>query len=405
MASAKIVLRTKKSKTNNMYPLAVRITKDRKATFIYTGQYINSSDWDEKLQRVKKSHPNSTRLNNLLIKKLAEANDKLIQIESEVKPISQHAIKQKFKRAVKKMTVIKVLDLYISKLEKEKKYAQIPAEKSKVNNVKTFFGDQEIFMEDINEALVDRFSLYMKYTKEVGERTIVNHLIMLRTIFNLAINEGIVDAKYYPFGKGKIVIKFPESSKIGLNEVEVRLLEKLPVDPTNPKFHAKNVWLFAFYFAGMRVSDVLQIKWSDIIDGRLVYKMGKNKKTLSLVIPKKAQAILKAYNSQKSENRSLVFPELNDCDLSDLRRARIRINTSNRKFNKHLLKLAADLGIKKKLSMHIARHTFGNLSGDKIPIQMLQRLYRHSSITTTINYQGNFIHKDADDALESVVDF
>ena len=55
--------------------------------------------------------------------------------------------------------------------------------------------------------------------------------------------------------------------------------------------------------------------------------------------------------------------------------------------------------------MHIARHSFGNISGDKIPIQMLQKLYRHSSITTTVNYQSNFMHKETDDALEKVVNF
>ena len=55
--------------------------------------------------------------------------------------------------------------------------------------------------------------------------------------------------------------------------------------------------------------------------------------------------------------------------------------------------------------MHIARHTFGNISGDKISIQMLQKLYRHTSITTTIGYQANFIHKDADEALDSVTNF
>ncbi len=59
--------------------------------------------------------------------------------------------------------------------------------------------------------------------------------------------------------------------------------------------------------------------------------------------------------------------------------------------------------IDKKLTMHIARHTFGNISGDKIPIQMLQKLYRHSSITTTISYRSNFIYKDADDALDAVI--
>lgn len=53
--------------------------------------------------------------------------------------------------------------------------------------------------------------------------------------------------------------------------------------------------------------------------------------------------------------------------------------------------------------MHIARHTIGNLSGDSITIQMLQKLYRHSSVTTSIGIQANFVHKDADEALEAVL--
>jgi len=61
--------------------------------------------------------------------------------------------------------------------------------------------------------------------------------------------------------------------------------------------------------------------------------------------------------------------------------------------------------IDKKPTMHIACHSFGNISGDKIPIQMLQKLYRHSSITTTIGYQSNFMNQDTDDALDSEVNF
>ena len=71
--------------------------------------------------------------------------------------------------------------------------------------------------------------------------------------------------------------------------------------------------------------------------------------------------------------------------------------------NQNLKHVAQATEITKPLSMHLARHTFGNLSGDRISIQMLQKLYRHSSITTTIGYQANFIHKDADEALDAVV--
>jgi len=40
---------------------------------------------------------------------------------------------------------------------------------------------------------------------------------------------------------------------------------------------------------------------------------------------------------------------------------------------------------------------------DSISPIMLQKLYRHSDLMTTLNYQANFIHKDADDALDAVL--
>ena len=92
-------------------------------------------------------------------------------------------------------------------------------------------------------------------------------------------------------------------------------------------------------------------------------------------------------------------------DLKNPKDVLAKTKTANKKFNLYLEKVAEKAEIDKKLTMHIARHTFGNISGDKIPIQTLLRLYRHSSITTTIQYQANFIHKDFDDALDSVVNY
>jgi hypothetical protein len=54
---------------------------------------------------------------------------------------------------------------------------------------------------------------------------VVNHLVVIRTIFNQAITAGLADSKHCPFGKGKIAIKFPDSAKIGLTVNEVKSLE------------------------------------------------------------------------------------------------------------------------------------------------------------------------------------
>tara|TARA_R110001606_G_scaffold243911_3_gene391753 strand:- start:136 stop:534 length:399 start_codon:yes stop_codon:yes gene_type:complete len=132
--------------------------------------------------------------------------------------------------------------------------------------------------------------------------------------------------------------------------------------------------------------------------------MNKNSKLVSLKVPEKATGIFNNYKDE-SENNGLVFPQLRDIDLNNAEEISKRTQSITRNLNRRLKIAAKQLGIKKNISMHIARHSFGNISGDKIPIQMLQKLYRHSSVTTTIRYQANFIHKDADDALDSVINF
>ena len=87
-------------------------------------------------------------------------------------------------------------------------------------------------------------------------------------------------------------------------------------------------------------------------------------------------------------------------DAKDIQR---KVATNTKIINKYLKRVAKQLEFEKPLTTHIARHTFGGISGDKIPIQMLQLLYRHSDITTTINYQKSFILQDADDALDAVL--
>src|SRR5690606_19784446 len=183
MATANIVLRKKPNK-QGLFPLAIRITKDRKSTFISVGQYIALSDWDERQSKVKKSHPNSGRLNNLLLKKLSESNDKLLEIESTENQVSQYTLKQKLRKSIKKTGLSAILDDYILNLEKSKRFSQLAPEKSRVANLKSFIGSNEIYMEDITDSFIEKYKLYLKVEKGLKERSIVNHLISLRTIYN-----------------------------------------------------------------------------------------------------------------------------------------------------------------------------------------------------------------------------
>ncbi|MCM4152940.1 recombinase [Arenibacter sp. N53] len=402
MATIQAVLRRKPNKAG-LFPIAIRVTIDRKSSFLFTGQYIDEKFWDSKFDRVRKSHPNSSRLNKLVAKKLSEANDRLIDSDGEGNDQSAKKIKNKI-LGKSKVDFFLASELFLGNILRRKKFDQHYNQEKRLNIFKDFLGRKELPFIDLDVSLLRRFEAYLLYERKLAPRTAINYLMLIRTVYNLARKEYHVDDSNYPFGKGKIQIKFPESEKIGLNKEEIILLETAR-DLTVAQQNTVNTWLTSFYFAGIRVGDILKLKCSDFKDDRLYYRMGKNQKIVSLAVPEKAKKLLYLYTSVQQHKNDLVFPYLKGTNLNDQKQVVTRVKTITRNLNRRLEMVAEKLGIEKKLSMHIARHSFGNISGDKIPIQMLQKLYRHSSITTTVNYQSNFMHKETDDALEKVLNF
>lgn len=408
MASVLLVLRSRANK-DGTHPLIMQITKDRKKSTIHLGIHLKDTEWDKATRRVKKSHPNSARLNNLLLKKLAEANDNSLELQTTNDEVTSRAIKQKIKPSGGS-TFFPQAKEYLENLKNSGKYNQHVPDGSRINNFQEFLKNQDIAFSDITVGLLEKFAIYLrsrhrviKDKKQMSERSIVNHYVVIRSIFAHARKNGIIKKDQSPFGEEGIKIKFPDSTKAGISQEDVEALENTKLE--DPRYdHARKLWLISFYFAGMRVSDVFRLKWSDFQNYRLHYSMGKNDKGGSLKIPDKAVEILKHYEQFKQGADDFVFPELKGADLNDEYSLNRTIGFKTSAIDKILrLYVAPAAGIEKRLTMHISRHTFGGMAGDAIPIQMLQKLYRHSNVTTTIGYQANFINQAADDALDAVI--
>ena len=210
MASVKLVLRKKINK-DGTFPLAIRITKDRKSSFIHLGKHIKETDWDEVKQRVRKSHPNSGRLNGFLIKRISEANDKLLEMETQKNEGSAKTVKKKI-RPTTGYSFFKQAEVYIDELIKNGKFNRMSADRPRIERFREFLKGEDISFPDITVALLLRFKTYLINTRTIKERTAINHLVVIRSVFSQAIKGKIVDEKYYPFGKEKVAIKFPDSS-------------------------------------------------------------------------------------------------------------------------------------------------------------------------------------------------
>ena len=273
------------------------------------------------------------------------------------------------------------------------------------DDIRLFGKDTSLYFEEIDSSFLEKFKLFCNVYLGQQTRTITNQLIFIRTLYNKAIKEGIVDIRHYPFSEESGKIRISSGHKIGLTMQEIEIIEKLRLEKDTSVWHTKNAWLFAFYFAGIRISDVLELKWSDFKNDRLFYTMNKNDKPISLKIPDKVIKILELYRNEKQSKNDYVFPFLKKANAKSEYDLFVKTRNATSLFNKYLKRIAKQCGIEKNLSNHIARHSFGNIAGDKIHPLMLQKLYRRSDLKTTLNYQANFIHKEADEALDAVINF
>jgi len=390
-------------KTDGTLSLTIRVTKGSRSSYLFLGYSISREQWDPTLQRVKKSHPNSTRLNNLIARRLAELSDISIEFDALHVDATPRAITSKV-QPKKATTFFTQAESYLQDLKNTGKFNQYSANNPRIKRFRRFLEEADIPFSDITHGLLNKYRVWLQQPKPSGHvngaRTIVNHLMVIQCVFAYAIRSKLVDRKDSPFGKDAMRLKLPESSKVGLTREEVRALEA--VELSKPAHHlARITWLLGYYFAGMRVSDLIRLKWDNLRDGRLNYGMDKNGKQCSLKVPAKAQVIL----AECDKEHELVLPYLRGANLSDKGITQRRTGVSTRRINSLLQKhVKVQAGITKDLTTHITRHTFAQLAEAKIPTRILQRLYQHSDIRTTTIYQGHFQFQELDDALDSVLD-
>jgi len=414
----------KRPTKDGRFPISVRITIDRKPSYIMTGQKLDSLEqWDAKTQRVKKSHPNSVRLNNFLLSELAKASDKVLEFKTNGQATAKE-VKDGLKPIDEKLTYFStVASQFLADQWTLGNYECYKTQKGHLKRFYAFANNGNMPFKEITVDLLQRYLIFLKQSnrfryndnspvKPLSSRTIANHMITIRTIYNRAISSKLANQEDYPFGaKGKVPIKLTGSAKMGLDEYEIKKIEEIDLSKKSEIYHhARNIWLIEFYFAGMRVTDCLLLKWQDFQSGRLYYKMSKNDEHGSVKIPAKALAIIEEYKNSKGNPQNphgLVFPFL--CDLVSLdnrMEVRKKIAFTVKRLNEAMAKIMEWIGSTKNASQHKARHSFAQRAEVKeIHPKVLQKMYRHESVSTTMKYQSNFSFKKADDAIDAVLDF
>ncbi len=395
MATARIYPRQDRKDKEGKISLYLRLTKSGKSKYISLGTSIYPKHWNNNKWKVRKSHPNSSRLNQYLTQKQAEAEELLLEEATKNKRVDLQKVKKKLVGESLE-EFFSYAYRFLDYVRKHKSYGYYKRVKGVISKFQSYWGEKNLYFDDITVDLLKKYRTYMSEALGNAPNTIYSNFKVIRKIINEAISEDILPVEDNPFLRFEL--SGEPSQRTYLKEEELRRMETLEIEFDTIIDMHRDMYVFACYAGGIRISDLLQIKWQNITETHLKYTMGKTGDMVSVKLPTKAKQILKKYDDNQDENQ-YVFPIL-DTDPDDGIRHFNAISSATAHVNKNLKKLADRAQIDKNITFHTSRHTFATLALRKgMRIEHVSKLLGHRDIKTTQIY-AKIVNKDLDEAME-----
>lgn len=399
MASVKVILMVEKVNKAGEAPVYLRIIKDRKPKYISIGLRVKLQDWDSDSGKVKKSHPNKGRANAFIATKVAEAEGVALDLQRESKFVSPVHIKNTI-MGQSSESFLKYFGKYLHTLEKTGKISTLTKATAIYSKLKVFLGTSDLLFDEVTVSFLKQYEDYLGHELKNSVNTIHSNLKVFRKLINDAIREDLASPARDPFRKFKL--KLEKTTKSHLSEDELDALRTLPLKEGIKLWHHRNLFAFAADTGGLRISDLLQLRWSNFSGTHIRITMQKTNDAVTVKVPTRALEMLQLYRQNGGKPSDFIFPFLRaDVDYTDPRTLHRAISSATAYANKNLKIIAERAGIEKAISFHSSRHTFATRALTKgVPIESVSKLMGHHSINTTQIY-AKIVNEKLDQAMDA----
>lgn len=348
---------------NGLNPIYIRAFQHGKKIEIATSVVLSKEDWSEKKQRVKKRNLAHEKYNSIL-----EAFDKkalkviLNNFVHENTPLTLCQFKDHMHSAGQSDESFTSYILhYLNENKARLKLESWWSYKSQITKMLKF--KKDISFADLNEKFINDYQHYMLNVLCNNENTASKSLRSLRTFVNISMRYGHIKSNPFKY----ITIKKVDGKRDFLTTEELNKLSQAYFANKIVEIKEKEIlqyFLFSCY-TGLRYSDLKGLKASSIEGNRLQITMHKTGYMVNIPLTNKALQLLpEQYQSQT------VF--------------RVYCNKVT---NRILKELGRRYNIPKKLTCHVARHTFATVSITLgIPIEVVSKLLGHTNLKTTQVY-------------------
>lgn len=247
----------------------------------------------------------------------------------------------------------------------------------------------------VSQITPDFLKGYEKWMTDNGRSltTVGMYVRALRTIFNMAIENEVIDASKYPFKK--YTIPAPQKISRTLKKEEIKQIinytAKRDADAV-----ALDYWVFSFISNGMNFKDIALLKYGNINGDFLEFRRAKTRRTtnnnsLPIMVPldENLLYIIKKRGNKSKKKEDYIFPILKH-GLTP-QQEYDHIKTFVRNTNKRLTRVGIELGLSLKVTSYVARHCFATIQkNNNAPLAYISEALGHSNLKTTQNYFGRF---------------
>lgn len=411
------------SESGKAYPLDLEYTWNRQIYRKSVNIVINPSDWNQEGNHgrgeVRASYGSEyKRVNAFLLEKVESTDLKLAEYN------------QKHPNQINGEVIIGFLqDKPLSRVDEGKDLGEFTMErlnsdysrnrigKSRYENGKScmrIFGEflcsqkkgtykpDGLYIGELTPELVDEYITWRRDVKQNGDETINHALAPILKASQYACELGYIEpAINNRIQNMRIIIK--KSLNEDTEDDDVKFLTERQMamvmeyyktcqEPRRKEF--LEMFMFAFHACGLRIIDVMTLRWCDInFDDKTIRKvMIKVNKRHIIPLTDQALAILNKWKEYRLGCRfvfDLVKDSLDLDNKDELYRAR---TNATKCINQSLKVVGEQLGFDFPLTAHVARHTFAVQSLNKgMSLNVVSRLLGHGSTEVTERVYAKFL--------------
>ena len=270
----------------------LRITENRRSTYISLGINLAERFWNKNGKTIEAKLRNhrdfDEELRQGIITKLTlkynEHNEIHRNAEFQNVPVTNH-----------NQSFLFHLNRNISFLEERKKIGTSKRYKTTLYHIEKFLkplNRPDLNFSDITSFFIEEFETYLIGTGLL-ENTTKNYINCIKRLYTKSIKTGIYSTSLDPFVHFQNRRKPIE--KGFLEKIHVDRIRELKLDQNHPLYHIKNYFLLQIFCQGLRISDLLTLRFSNIKESEIEFFQYKTKKKHIVYMSETIMFLLKNY--------------------------------------------------------------------------------------------------------------